>query len=66
MGSILVAFSRQADAGPMAVHLEAPMPWSLHKQPSATNPRRWAEGALGVATAPILARKAVRRRRRRT
>jgi len=66
MGSILVAFSRQSDAGPMAVHLEAPMPLSLHKQPSTTNPRRWAEGALGVAAASILGRGAVRRRRRRT
>jgi CubicO group peptidase (beta-lactamase class C family) len=66
IGSIRVAFSRQADAGPMAVHLEAPMPLSAHKQPSTTNPRRWAEGALGVAAASILGRGAVRRRRRRT
>jgi hypothetical protein len=66
IGSILVAFSRASDAGPMAVHLEAPMPWSLHKQSSTTNPRRWAEGALGVAAASILGRGAVRRRRRRT
>jgi CubicO group peptidase (beta-lactamase class C family) len=64
MGSILVAFDRESDTGPMAIHLEAPMPWSLHKQPSTTNPRRWAAGALGVAAASILGRKGVRRRRR--
>ena len=63
MGSILVAFSRASDAGPMAVHLEAPMPLSLHKQPSATNPRRWTQGALGALAVAGTA-TAVRRRRR--
>ena len=63
MGSILVAFSRQADAGPMAVHLEAPMPLSLHMQSSTTNPRRWAQGALGALAVAGTA-TAVRRRRR--
>jgi len=50
----------------MAVHLETPMPWSAQQQPSTTNPRLWAEGALGVATASILGRGLLRRRRRRT
>ena len=63
MGSILVAFSRASDAGPMTVHLEAPMPLSLHKQPSTTNPRRWAQGALGALAVAGTA-TAVRRRRR--
>jgi CubicO group peptidase (beta-lactamase class C family) len=40
------------------VHLEA-MPLTLTRQPAATNPRRWAIGALGAAVGAALTGRAV-------
>lgn len=45
------------------IHL-AMMPLALTKQPEATNPRRWAVGALGGAAAVVLARRAAAALRR--
>ncbi|HET6687331.1 MAG TPA: hypothetical protein VFH02_12490 [Jiangellaceae bacterium] len=53
-----VVFSREPEAGTMAVHFGV-MPLSAHKRPESTNPRLWATGAVAVATTAI----AVRRRR---
>ncbi len=63
MGTIRVAFSRVPGKGEAALHVELPgMPMSFRKQPAATDPRRWAGGALGALGAAAAA-AAVRRRR---
>jgi hypothetical protein len=60
LGTFPVVFSRDPEAGTMAVHFGA-MPLSARKQPESTNPRLWASGAVAVAATAI----AVRRRRAR-
>jgi hypothetical protein len=58
--SMRVAFGREPGLGVTSVNFDV-MPLSLARQPAATNPRRWATGALAaIGTATIAA--AVRRR----
>jgi hypothetical protein len=59
---VRVVFGRTPGGGPMALHLD-PMPVTAHRQPAATNPRRWAEGAVAAAATAALARRAQRRHR---
>ena len=57
-GTTRVAFSREPGGG-MALHTEM-MPLVMRKQPAATNPRRWATGALaalGATTAVVVVRR---------
>jgi hypothetical protein len=61
LGTVRVVFSRTPAA---AVHLDV-MPMSMRKQPAATNPRRWATGALAVATAAVVVRRRTRSARAR-
>jgi CubicO group peptidase (beta-lactamase class C family) len=59
--SMRVVFSRKRGEGVTSAHLDL-MPVTLHRQPEAKNPRRWAAGVLGglgVTAAAV----AVRRRR---
>jgi hypothetical protein len=43
-----VVFSRGADGSTDRLHLDL-MPLTLHKQPAAHNPKRWAGATLGIA-----------------
>jgi hypothetical protein len=62
IGTGRVVFSREAGTGATALHLDfAPM--SFRKQPGATNPRRWAVGAVGACAAGVTALAARRLRR---
>jgi len=63
LGTLRVVFSREIGAGVMAVHLAEGRPLSAEKQSAATNPRRWAAGALG-ALAAATATAVLRRNRR--
>jgi CubicO group peptidase (beta-lactamase class C family) len=63
LGSMRVLFSHDPGSGTDRLHLDL-MPLTLHKQPAALNPRRWATGALG-ALAAVGAACVVRRRRGR-
>jgi CubicO group peptidase (beta-lactamase class C family) len=59
IGTMRVVFSREPETGATAAHVDQP-PLSAWKQPAATNPRRWATGALGalaVATTALAARR---------
>jgi hypothetical protein len=47
---VRAVFRLAAGGGPMALHLD-PMPVTAYRQPPATNPRRWAEGAAAAAVA---------------
>jgi hypothetical protein len=55
-----IVFSRHPGTGSTAVHFGL-MPLSACRQPTATNPRRWASGAVAAGSAAFV----VRRRRRR-
>jgi len=57
IGTARVVFGREPRE--RSIHLDL-APMSLRKQPAATNPRRWATGALAAATVTM----AIRRRRR--
>jgi CubicO group peptidase (beta-lactamase class C family) len=59
LGTGRVLFSQEPGAGTTAVHFDL-LPLSARKQPAATNPRRWATGALALA-ATAAARRLVRR-----
>ena len=61
IGSMKIVFSDDPGRGPTRVHLDL-MPLTLEKQPGATNPRRWAAGALGALSA-VAAAGVLRRRR---
>jgi hypothetical protein len=61
IGTSRVVFSRNAGTGKTAAHLDL-TPMSLHKQPAASNPRRWLGGALGALGVAATA-TGVRRRR---
>jgi CubicO group peptidase (beta-lactamase class C family) len=55
IGTARVVFSRQP--GPrMAIHLDL-VPLSLYEQAASRNPRLWAAGALGLATAATVVRR---------
>jgi CubicO group peptidase (beta-lactamase class C family) len=56
-----VVFAPEPATGRTAIHLDL-MPLSAWKQPPATNPRRWAAGALGGLAATTVAMAAHRRR----
>ena len=62
MGGIRVVFSQDPDGRARGLHLEM-QPVSAWRQPAATNPRRWAGGALTVAGTALLARRLGSRRR---
>ena len=62
MGGIRVVFSQDPDGRTRGLHMEM-QPVSAWRQPAATNPRRWAGGALTVAGAALLARRLGARRR---
>jgi CubicO group peptidase (beta-lactamase class C family) len=64
LGTLRVAFSRDAGGSTTAVHLDV-MPLSALKQPASTNPRVWAQRALAAGATVSLART-LRRRGRRT
>jgi CubicO group peptidase (beta-lactamase class C family) len=63
LGTLRVVFTGEPGAGVMAVHLAEGKPLTADKQPAATNPRRWAAGALG-ALAAATATAVLRRSRR--
>jgi CubicO group peptidase (beta-lactamase class C family) len=63
LGLFPVVFSRDPQAGTMAVHFGV-MPLSAHKRPEAANPRRWAAGAVAVGATAIAVRRHRARRRR--
>ena len=56
MGGIRVVFSRDRDGRTRGLHLEM-QPVSAWKQPTATNPRRWAGGAVTAAGTALLVRR---------
>jgi CubicO group peptidase (beta-lactamase class C family) len=55
IGIAKVVFSRQPGPG-MAIHLDL-VPLSLYEQAASRNPRLWAAGALGLATAATVVRR---------
>jgi hypothetical protein len=59
MGSMRVVFSRAPDGRTRGLHLEM-QPVSAWKQPTATNPRRWAGGAVAAAGTALLVRRLIR------
>jgi hypothetical protein len=59
-----IVFGRDPHTGSMAMHLGL-MPLSAYKQPPATNPRRWAAGAMTAGAAALALRRARRSRPRR-
>ncbi len=60
--SMRVVFGREPGAGVTSAHLDL-MPVTLHRQPEAKNPRRWATGVLGAVGVTAAAAVVVRRRR---
>ena len=55
-GSMRVVFSQDPDGRIRGLHLEM-QPVSTWKQPTATNPRRWAGGAVTAAGTALLVRR---------
>lgn len=51
-----VVFSRESATGRTSLHVVDFQPISLRKQPSNTNPRRWATGALALAATALAIR----------
>ncbi len=64
MPSVRVFFSREPRKGATSVTTEF-MPLTAYKQPAITNPKRWATGALTVATTAIAARRVYATQRHR-
>ena len=56
LGTFPVVFSREPEAGTMAVHFGV-MPLSAHKRPETTNPRLWASVAVAVAATAVAVRR---------
>lgn len=55
LGSIRLAFSRDAGAKCSAVHMDV-MPLSAQRRPGRQNPRRWAQAAAALAAAALVGR----------
>ena len=56
VGSARVVFGREPGVGTTSIHLDL-MPLTLRKAAAVKNPRLWATGALGVASAVFVVRR---------